>query len=138
MMCRVLGVSRSGYHAWLCRPLSARAMADAELTEAITDIWEASRRTYGRPRITAALADEHGRHVSQKRVARLMAGAGVRGVTRRRKKVVTTRSDGSTPAPDLVKRNWQVGRPDQLWVADITYSAQRLVMCRSAVGGLVS
>jgi putative transposase len=132
MMCRVLEISRSGYHAWLRRPRSARAMADAELTEAITDIWEVSRRTYGRPRITAALADEHDRHVSQKRVARLMAGAGVRGVTRRRKTVLTTRSDGSTPAPDLVQRNWQVGRSDELWVADITYSAQRLVMCRSA------
>jgi putative transposase len=120
-MCRVLGLSRSGYYAWLGRPLSARAVDDAQLGQAITEIWEGSRRTYGRPRITAALADEHGRQVGQKRVGRLMAAAGICGVTRRRKKVITTRADGSPPAPDLVQRRWQVERPDQLWVADITY-----------------
>jgi putative transposase len=120
-MCRVLGISRSGYYAWRDRPVSARAAEDAQLAEAITGIWEASGRTYGRPRITAALADEHDRHVAQKRVGRLMAGAGIQGVTRRRKKVATTRSDGSQPAPDLVQRHWRVEGPDQLWVADITY-----------------
>ncbi|MDP9441241.1 MAG: IS3 family transposase [Actinomycetota bacterium] len=120
-MCRVLGVSRSGYYAWLTRPLSARAAADLELGEAIAEIWNASARTYGRPRITAALADERDRHVGAKRVGRLMAARGIQGVTRRRARPITTRQDGSRPAPDLVERNFCATRPDELWVADITY-----------------
>ena len=120
-MCRVLGVSRSGYYAWLSRPLSARALADLELGEAIAEIWEASARTYGRPRIAAALADERDRHVGAKRVGRLMRARGIHGVTRRRARPITTRQDGSSAPPDLVDRNFTATRPDELWVADVTY-----------------
>jgi hypothetical protein len=49
VMCRLLGVSRSGYHAWAIRPPSARSVRDAEITSAITAIWERSRRTNGAP-----------------------------------------------------------------------------------------
>ena len=81
-MCRVLGVSASGYYARLTRPPAARARADAELSARIAAIHQGSRATYGAPRIHAELAAE-GIHVGCKRVARLMKAAGLCGVSRR-------------------------------------------------------
>lgn len=120
-MCRVLGVSPSGYYAWLARPVSERDRTDAELTQVIRGIWEGSDRTYGAPRVHAELADDHGVRVGRKRVARLMRRAGMSGLSRRRKRPVTTRRGPGRPAPDLVNRDFGVDRPDALWVADITY-----------------
>ncbi len=77
-MCRVLGVSRSGYYAWRKRPPSKRDQKDAMLTKRIRQIHENSRGTYGSPRACAALQAE-GIHVGKKRVARLMKEAGLRG-----------------------------------------------------------
>jgi transposase InsO family protein len=82
-MCRLLGVSTSGYHAWLRRPPSARAATDASLLERIREIHATSRGTYGAPRIHAALAAD-GRRVGRKRVARLMRAARLAGASRRR------------------------------------------------------
>lgn len=119
-MCRLLGVSASGYHAWLRRPPSRRAEDDAVLLERIREIHVASRGTYGAPRIRAELAAE-GTSVGRKRIARLMRAAGLAGVSRR-KGVRTTRRDGrARPAPDLVQRAFTADAPDRLWVADITY-----------------
>ena len=119
-MCRLLGVSASGYYAWQQRPPSARAQADAALTESIRAIHERSRETYGMPRIHAELAAE-GRPVGRKRVARLMRAAGLEGISRRRRGRTTRRDRDARPAPDLVERNFSAGGPDELWVADITY-----------------
>ena len=119
-MCQVLGVSPSGYYAWRQRAPSARAEEDAQLRSRIEKIHRWSRGTYGAPRIRAELADE-GRGVSRKRVARLMKEAAVEGVSRRRRTGTTHREPGSRRAPDLVDRNFTAHRPDQLWVADITY-----------------
>ena len=119
-MCRVLGVSASGYYAWQRRAPSARARQDAELTAKIHTIHIESRGTYGAPRIHADLAAQ-GIRVGRKRVARLMRGASVQGVSRRRPIFTTTRDRDARPAPDLVKRNFTVDGPDRLWVADITY-----------------
>ena len=77
-MCRVLGVSTSGYYAWRTRPRSERARADAELSLRIQAIHQSSRATYGAPRIHAELAAQ-GVGVGRKRVARLMEVAGIRG-----------------------------------------------------------
>jgi len=119
-MCRLLGVSASGYYAWRLRPPSARAQADAALTESIRAIHERSRETYGMPRIHAELAAE-GLPVGRKRVARLMRAAGLEGISRRRRGRTTRRDQDARPAPDLVERNFSAGGPDELWVADITY-----------------
>jgi putative transposase len=120
-MCRVLRVSASGYYAWRDRAPSARRMADAVLTERIRTIHEHSDATYGMPRVRAELRDE-GCAVSRKRVARLMRQAGLRGVSRRRGFVVTTRRDErQRPAPDLVQRRFRAQGPNELWVADMTY-----------------
>jgi putative transposase len=120
MMCRLLEVSTSGYYAWLKRPPSKRAQEDAVLTKKIRDIHRWSRGTYGAPRVYDELKDE-GVRIGRKRVARLMRAAGLQGISRRRKTRTTVRKPDMRPAPDLVDRNFTADRPDQLWVADITY-----------------
>jgi putative transposase len=120
-MCRVLKVSASGYYAWVDRPPSARAIADAVMIERIRAVHAESDNTYGMPRVRAELIDQ-GVRVSRKRVARLMRRHGVRGVSRRRGFVVTTRRDEThRRAPDLVNRRFIADGPNQLWVADMTY-----------------
>jgi putative transposase len=119
-MCRVLGVSASGYYARQKRPPSARARADGELSAQIAAIHQCSRATYGAPRIHAELA-EQGIRVGCKRVSRLMRAAGFRGVSRRNWIVTTVRDRDARPAPDLVERNFTAVGPNRLWVADITY-----------------
>ena len=118
-MCRLLGVSPSGYHAWRKRQPSRRAQSDAELLAEIRTAHEASRGTYGSPRIHAELVAK-GIRVGRKRVARLMAVAEITGVSRR-KFVTTTVKGAGRQAPDLVARNFTAEALDRLWVADITY-----------------
>jgi len=119
-MCRVLGVSASGFYAWLERAPSARAHSDARLLEAIQDIHRRSRATYGMPRVQAELS-EQGVRVGGKRVARLMRAAGLQGASRRKWVTTTVRDTDARPAPDLVQRHFSAKAPDALWVADITY-----------------
>jgi len=104
-LCRVLGVSASGYYAWALRPASARATADAALSAQLRAIHERSRGTYGEQRIHAELLDL-GVHVSSKRIARLMRAMGLAGVSRRKHTITTTRRGNARPAPDLVDRNF--------------------------------
>ncbi len=118
--CRVLGVSASGYYAWMLRPPSARRVIDAVLLERIRAIHQKSRGTYGAPRIHAELVDE-GWHIGRKRVARLMCEAGLEGASRRKWISTTQRRLDARPAPDLVERDFTADGPDQLYVADITY-----------------
>ena len=120
-MARVLGVSRAGHYAWASRPASAHAETDAALLERIRTVHAASRETYGAPRIHAELRAGGERH-GRKRIARLMRGAGITGVSRRRGGPVTTRRDGGArPAPDLVDRDFSATGPNRLWVTDITF-----------------
>jgi len=119
-MCRVLGVSPSGFWAWSTRAPSERSRQDLTLTGQIRRIHARSRGTYGVPRVHAELAYE-GTRCSRKRVARLMAIAGLEGVHRRRSVRTTVRDRDAAPAPDLVNRSFSASCPNQLWVADITY-----------------
>jgi putative transposase len=118
-MCKLLGVSSSGYHAWVKRRPSRRAATDGALMAEIRAAHAASRGTYGVPRIHAELAAK-GVRAGRKRVARLMTRADLAGVSRR-KFVVTTVKGDRRQAPDLVARNFTAEAPDRLWVADITY-----------------
>ena len=120
-MCRVLEVSRSGYHAWQRRPLSPRARRDAALTEQIANIHAGSQKTYGSPRVHAELRLDHGIHVGRKRVERLMRRAGLSGQIKRRRGKTTIRVQGVRTAPDLVERDFNPTEPNRLWAADITY-----------------
>ncbi|WP_286292604.1 IS3 family transposase [Methylomarinovum tepidoasis] len=119
-MCRLLGVSTSGFYAWLKRPESARARRDAELADKVEAIHKRSRGTYGAPRIHAELRVE-GEQVSRKRVARMMKARGLVGATRRKGYRTTSHDEAARPAPDLVEREFVAEAPDRLWVADITY-----------------
>jgi putative transposase len=118
-MCGLLGVSASGYYAWLGRPSSGRVVADRRLSVEISGIWERSRRSYGAPRVHAELIDR-GIRVGRKRVARLMRGGGMQGITRRRWYRTTIRDRKARPAPDLVQRRFVADAPNRIWVADIT------------------
>jgi putative transposase len=116
-----VGAGHTGYYAWLDRPPSARAEADAALLRRIRTVHVTSRQTYGAPRVHAELR-ARGERYGRKRVARLMRSAGLVGASHRRGGPVTThRDDSSRPAPDLVDRNFTASGPNQLWVADITF-----------------
>jgi putative transposase len=119
-MCRALKVSDSAYYAWRKASPSARALADAVISEKITGIHRDSRGTYGVPRVHFELAADHDIRCGRKRVARLMRAAGLQGVHRRRRIGLTRRDPNAEPSDDLVERNFDPGEPNRLWVADIT------------------
>ena len=121
IMCRVLGVSPSGFHAWQARKLSARAVEDQRLTVRIAEIHRQFRGVYGSPRIHAELVLADGERLGRKRVERLMRAAGISGLHRRRRGRTTIRVPGVRVCEDLVDRAFAADGPDRLWVADITY-----------------
>jgi putative transposase len=116
----VLGVSRSGFHAWERRAPSDRALTDAWLLEKIREVHSASRGTYGSPRVHAELRF-NGVRVGRKRVERLMREQQLSGLVRRRRGRTTVRVPGVRVANDLVGRDFRPPAPNRLWVADISY-----------------
>jgi transposase InsO family protein len=121
LMCAALEVSASGYYAWRGRPESPRAAANRVLLAAIRRVHASHRGRYGAPRIHAALRAE-GRLVSCGRVERLMHRHGIRAMTQRRFRVVTTDSNHSLPVADnLLDQTFLATRPNEIWLADITY-----------------
>jgi putative transposase len=126
LLCSVLGVTRAGYYAWRQRGPSRRALGDAELASLIGRVFVESLETYGAPRVHAELREAHGIRVGRKRVARLMRQLELEGVSRRGKRCRTTIPDPAVaPAPDLVGRRFTAVRPNELWLADITYLPTR-------------
>jgi hypothetical protein len=109
LMCRVLGVSRSGFHAWQARKPSARALEDERLTVRIPEIHERFRGVHGSPRIHAELVLADGERLGRKRVERLMRAAGISGLVRRRRGRTTIRVPGVRVCEDLVSLAF--GRP---------------------------
>jgi putative transposase len=120
LLCKTVGVSKSGYYAWRDRPPSKRSREDAVLTEKIREVHQRSRETYGYPRVHAELRTL-GMRCGRRRVARLMRRAGIRGCMRGKKRRTTLRDPRAVPAEDLVNRNFVATAPDRLWTADITY-----------------
>ena len=118
-LCRVLGVSPSGFYAWAKRRPSPRTRANEALASEIRNIHACSRGTYGAPRIHAEL-QATGHRASRKRVARLMRIEGLVGRGRRPARR-TTIPDPAAQAQDLVRRDFRPAAPDRLWLADITY-----------------
>jgi putative transposase len=119
LQCELLGVSESGYWAWVRRPPSDRALYDAWLTERIRAVHEATKGRYGSPRVHAMLRRQ-GIRVGEKRVARLMRAAGLQGAHRqRRRKGCTVAVEGVEPFGDLVGRDFRPDAPNRVWAADI-------------------
>jgi putative transposase len=128
LMCRALGISRSGFYAARRREASARAREDERLRQRIGTIHHHSRRTYGSPRVQAELRVQ-GVRTSRKRVARLMREAGLCARTCRRRRTTTTDSRHAEPvAANLLERRFGVashGTLDRVWVSDLTYVPTR-------------
>jgi putative transposase len=122
--CRVLGVSTSGFHAWLTRAPSRRALARERLKLAALAAHQRRRQTYGAARLQRELAAD-GFRVSLGTVKRVRRELGLRCVQRKRRfRVQTTDSGHRLPvAPNLLGQDFAVERPDEVWTADITYVA---------------
>lgn len=121
VMCEVFGVSTAGYYAWRSRPESKRAAENRALLGDIRRLHEASQGRYGSPRVHAALRAS-GRRVGRRRVERIMRRHGVRGLVARPRRVRTTDSRHAfSVAPNLLDRKFTAARPNQIWLADLTY-----------------
>src|ERR1700761_6968528 len=115
--CYSMGVSTSGFYEWKSRAPSARSIRNAWLTDLISQVHEASRGTYGQPRVRAELQQAHGLIVSRKTVAQLMREAGISGLPLRRR---AKRVPAQKTVTGLVKRDFTAEGPNRLWVTDIT------------------
>jgi len=122
LMCKVLDVSPSGYYAWRKRSPSAREMANQELYKKIETVYNENRKVYGSPRIYRELKDQ-GVACSENRIARLMRLRGLKAKQTRRFKTTTKRNKSHPVASNLLKRDFDAERPNQKWLADITYIA---------------
>lgn len=121
VMCHVLRVARSGYYAWCGRQLSARRQRQAVLDEQIRQVHRDNRAVYGSPRVHREL-QARGVACCENTVAKRMRACGVRAKTQRRFVVRTTDSRHGHPvAPNTLDRQFQQARPNEAWVADITY-----------------
>ena len=116
-ICGVLQVAPSTYYAAKARPVSARAIRDAVMIPILV----ANYRVYGAHKLWKA-ARRAGHEIGRDQVGRLMKAAGIEGVSRRRRKVRTTKPDPTAARPpDLVERDFTASRPNDLWVTDLTY-----------------
>lgn len=122
LMCRVLEISRSALYAWRRRRAQrlARERADDAIATQIQEVHEASRATYGSPRVHAKLRRD-GVRIGRKRVARVMRAAGLRGKIRRRWRNTTNSNHALPLAPNTLNRQFSAKSSDKVWVVDITY-----------------
>ena len=118
-MCRVLGVTRSGFYAWKKRPKPARAKSDAQLAVKVAAAHQRSRKTYGSPRVHRELKAQ-GVRVGKKRVERLMRENGLQGRSKRRYKHTTDSKHDSPIAPNTLARKFSTAEPNRAWVTDVT------------------
>jgi transposase InsO family protein len=119
ILCGVLGVSCSGFHAWRKRPQAARVRADAQLAAQVAAVHKRSRKAYGSPRVHAELRAK-GTRVGKKRVARLMRENGLQARRKRRFRKTTDSNHSQPIAPNVLARQFDVGAPNRSWVTDVT------------------
>jgi len=120
-MCQTFKVSRSGYYGWKRRKPSRRSLERSAITKQIKDLYEGSKGRYGSPKITDEL-HELGWIVSRPRVARIMRAEGLRSITCKKFRGMTTDSRHNFPvAENILDRDFQALKPSQKWVSDITY-----------------
>jgi putative transposase len=119
-MCRVLKVAKSGYYAWVGKPLSDRAVEDNRLLKAIKDSHAASDSVYGSPRVYLDLRAA-GERIGKKRIARIMRENEIRAVCSRKASPRRIASVPSTKIPNRLDRQFNVTERNRVWVTDITY-----------------
>lgn len=120
LMCKVLGVSSSGYYNWLKAGPSKRWLFNQEVMGVIKDIFDGSFESYGAPRIKVEL-EKRGYKVSRPKTARMMRAKGLVARRRRKFKNTTDSSHGYPIHPNRLNQNFKVKRAGQVWVSDITY-----------------
>lgn len=118
-LCRVLGVSPSGYYAWARRPAPRQAARNDALLVHIRAAYAGSRQTYGAPRIHQELL-ARGVATGRHRVARLMRREGIVACTERHFRWTATARAELPAAPDRLRRDFTADAPDRRWVSDIT------------------
>jgi putative transposase len=129
-ICGALQMAPSTYYAAKRRETnpSARAVRDAVMMQVLMTLWIANRKVYGAHKLWKA-ARRAGHDIGRDATARLMRLMAIEGVSRRRRKVFTTRADpDALRAPDLVNRDFTADRPNALWVTDLTYVPTRTGM----------
>jgi transposase InsO family protein len=119
-MCRLFGVTRQGYYAYANRPPSARVRGDAELCEAVRDVFTETGETYGSPRVHRELK-RRGQRVGKRRIERAMRGMGLTPPRPRRHRKTTVQAPTHPVAPNELARDFRATRPNERWVTDITY-----------------
>ena len=120
-MCKVLGVARSSYYAWLERKPSARVMETIRLMKRIGEIYQDSEGRYGSPKITDEL-NEQGFQVSRPRIGRIMKRMGLRSIIRKKYRVATTDSNHELRiSENILQREFHQEAISKAWVSDITY-----------------
>lgn len=120
VICRTIALPERTFHAAKTRPPSARSISDAAHAIEIRRVWTANYSCYGPRRVYKKLRKE-GYTVARCTVTRVMADLGLRGVQRGRKQFTTIPDDSAARPADLVDRHFVAERPNQLWLADITY-----------------
>jgi transposase InsO family protein len=119
-MCKLLNVSRSGYHSWVKRPESRRSQENRALEAKIRVLHATSHGIYGAPKIHRDLVDD-GIRCGKNRVARIMRKAGIRSRTKKKFKATTNSKHNFPVAPNLLNQKFEVAAADHTWVGDITY-----------------
>ncbi len=119
-LCRVLGVSQSGYFAWKDRPASRRQRDDMVMLAHVRSSFALSNGTYGSPRMTRELQDD-GFAIGRRRTARLMRENGLRARQKRRFKRTTDSEHAWPIAPNIIDQDFTATAPDQKWGVDISY-----------------
>jgi len=119
-MCKVFGVTRSGYHCYLKNRYSKRKLENRMLLELINQIWKDSHYTYGYRRVHAELRS-HGIYCNRKRVLRLMSENNIEAKRKKKFKRTTNSNHSNYISPDLLNQNFTASSPNEAWVSDITY-----------------
>jgi len=119
-MCKMLGISSSGYYSWRNRPLSNRAKANARLLKEIQAVSQSGRGTYGSPKIHQIL-QKQGMHCDRKTVARLMRNNGIVAKRQRSFKQTTVQHPTRPAAANHLSQRFKAKHPNQVWLADMTY-----------------
>ncbi len=127
-ICRVLPIAPSVYYEQKARQadpsrLPARTRRDADLRKQIRCVWEANKRVYGARKVWRHLNQQEDVTVARCTVERLMRQEGLQGAVRGRKPRTTVPEEVADRPGDLVERDFSAERPNQLWVADLTYVA---------------
>jgi transposase InsO family protein len=118
-MCWALNVSRSGYYAFIKRPLSKRAIRRSSLLTTVKKIFEINHHIYGAPRITKALPGEE--RASLGTVAKLMRENGIRSKTVKKYRATTNSKHSLPVAGNILNQDFTAAKRNEKWVSDITY-----------------